>query len=152
MCKFRDLFKIKIKIGQNIDLVDNQRVTHLEDQRIFQGLVMSLRDRKDHGVFGSAGVKLRRAYKITHIFKHHKVKTLRAEFPQALSGHARIQVAHAAGMKLNDSCPGLRDLIGVNVGVYVRLHDADAHFLFELLDRPGQCGGLTASGRRHQVQ
>ena len=43
MGKFSDLFQIKVKIGQNVNLIDDQCVANLEDQRVFQGLVVPFR-------------------------------------------------------------------------------------------------------------
>ena len=113
---------------------------------------MSLRDRKDHGVFHRAGIKFRRANEIAHILQHNEIQVLRPDLPQALLGHSGIQVAHAAGMQLDGPYPGPGHGAGIHIAVNVRLHHTDAHFLPQPLHRPQQGGGLAAAGARHQVQ
>ena len=113
---------------------------------------MALGDGEDHGVLHRAGVKLRRTHQIAHILQHHQVQFLRTEGLQTLLGHVGVQVAHAAGVKLNGPDAGAVDGSGVYVGVDVRLHDAHAQLVFQRLDGPAKGGGFPGAGRGHEVQ
>lgn len=66
-------FKVKIKVGGYIDFVDKDRITDLEHERVLEGLIVTLRYGEDCHVFHCAGVKLRGANQITHIFQNHQV-------------------------------------------------------------------------------
>ena len=61
-------------------------------------------------------------------------------------------MAHAAGVKLNDLRSRGGDGTGIHIRVDVRLHDGDVHLFFQLLDKPRQGGGLTRTGRGHNVE
>ena len=45
--------------------------------------------------------KANKLYEIAHIFQNDQIKSMASQFPQALPGHIRIQMAHAAGVDLN---------------------------------------------------
>ena len=113
---------------------------------------MTLRYGEDCHVFHCAGVKLRGANQITHIFQNHQVGFTGIQTVQTLAGHSRIQVAHAAGVELDGLGAGGGDSDSIHIRVNVRLHNTDLQVLFQKLNQPGQGGGFAASGRRHQVQ
>ena len=86
---------------------------------------MSLRNREDHSVFYRAGVKFRRTHQIAYIFQDCEIQILGTQFPQSLSGHIRVQVAHSSGVELNGSDTGGADGLGIYGGIDIRLHNAD---------------------------
>ena len=150
--KLNDLVHVEIKIRQNVDLVDYKRIADLEYKRIFQRLVVSLRNGEDHGVFRGARVKLRRANEVADVFENDEVEIVRSHFRKSLTGHVCVEVAHAAGVQLDHLFNArMRDALGVNVGVYIRFHYADVHFIAELFDRARQGRCLAAAGRRHEI-
>ena len=55
-------------------------------------------------------------------------------------------------MKLDDPGAGAGDLGRIHIGVNIRLHDADAHFVPQGLNGTGKGGGFAAAGGGHQVQ
>ena len=113
---------------------------------------MPLGDGEDHRVLHSAGVKLRRADKIADVLEDREVDVLRAETLEALLGHARVEVAHAAGVELDDLRAGLFDRGGVHVGVDVGLHHADAKLVLQRGDGRLEGRGLAGAGGAHQIQ
>ena len=123
-----------------------------EHQRVLEGLVVPLRDGENHGVAGGAGVKFRRADQIAHVLQDSQIQIVGPQAVQTLPGHASIQVAHAAGMELDDPGPRARDGLGVHAGVDVRLHHADAEFVLQRGNGPLQRGGLPRAGGGHQVE
>ena len=144
--------QVEVEIGQHVDLVDEQHVADGEHQRVLEGLVVALGDGEDHGVFDRAGIELRGADEVADVFEDRKVDVLRAETDEALLRHARIEVAHAAGVQLDDLDSGLLDRGGIHVGVDVGLHDADAEFVLQRGDRRLQGGGFAGAGGAHQIQ
>ena len=152
MSVLHHLVHVKVEIRQHVDLVDNQRVAHCEDQGVLQGLVVALGHGKDHGVFHRAGVELRGAHQVAHILQHHQVQVIGAQLPQSLLGHPGVQVAHAAGVQLDGPDPGVGHGGGVHVGVDVRLHNAHAQLILQALHGPQQGGSLAAARRGHQIQ
>ena len=113
---------------------------------------MALWHGEDHGVLHRAGVKLRRTHQVPHIFQHHQVQIVRADLPQALFRHTRVQVAHPAGVQLDRPYPGAGNSGGIHVRVDVRLHHAHPQLVLQRLDGPQQRCGLAAAGGGHQVQ
>ena len=113
---------------------------------------MALGHREDHGVFYRPGVELRRAHKVAHVLQDYQVQIRRAQLTEALLRHARVQVAHAAGVELDAPHTDLRNGRRVHVRVDVRLHDADAQVLLQRLDGAQQGGGLPGPGGGHEVQ
>ena len=113
---------------------------------------MSLGHGEDHGVLHGAGVKFRRADQVADVFQDGEVHVVHAQALQALTRHARVQVAHAAGVELNDLGAGLLNGGGVHVGINVRLHDADAKLVLQRGDGLAQRGGLAGAGGAHQVE
>ena len=90
-----------IKYAQCITLIDKYNIADRKHERIFERLIIALRDRKDHRVLCTSRIKLCRAHKIADIFQYDQIQITRAKLPDALTGHIRIQMAHTAGMKLN---------------------------------------------------
>ena len=74
------------------------------------------------------------------------------ETVKPLLRHARVEVAHAAGVQLDDLCAGFFDGRGVNVGVDVGLHDADAELVLQRGDGGLEGRGLAAAGGGHEVE
>ena len=72
---------------------------------------------------------------------------------QALARHFRVQVAHAAGMKLDrGDAGGLLDFAGIHVGVDIGLHYCHAKPAFQQADGADEGGGFAAARRRHQIE
>ena len=113
---------------------------------------MTLGNGEDHRVLDGARVKLRRAYEVADIFEYRKVNVLGSESFKALLGHACVQVAHAAGVQLDDLRAGLGDRVRVNIGVYIRFHYADAHFVLQGRNSCLERGSLARAGGRHEVE
>ena len=113
---------------------------------------MSFRNGKDHGVLYCTGVEFRRADQIADVFQDHEIQRLGSEALKSLGSHACVQMAHAAGVKLDDFGTGLFDGGCINIGIDVGFHDADLEVVFQSRDGAFQGSGLTGSGRAHQVQ
>ena len=90
-------------IRQHVDIVDDERVAHGEDERVLERLVVPLRHGEDHRVFDRARVELRGADEVADVFEHDEVQVLRADLLEALLRHACIEVAHAA--RVEARCP-----------------------------------------------
>ena len=146
------LFKIEIKVGCYIDLIDQHHIADLEHERILQGFVMAFRNGEDRHVFDRTGVKFSGAHQIAHILQNHQIRIIALQTFQALTGHGRIQMAHTASMKLDGFCTGSGNGFGIHIGVNIRLHHADSQFILQKADQPGKCGRLAAAGRGHEVQ
>ena len=144
--------EIEIEVGRHVDFVHQQHIADGEHQRVLQGLVVALGNGEDHGVFHGAGVELGGADEVANVLQNGEIYVLGAEAFQTLLGHAGVQVAHAAGVELDDLHAAGGDGGGVHVGVDVRFHDADAHIVFQRLDGGHQSGGLAGAGGAHQVQ
>ena len=71
---------VEIKIRQNVDLVDYKRIADLEYERIFQRLVVSLRNGEDHGRFSRRPCQLRRANEVADVFENDEVEIVRSPF------------------------------------------------------------------------
>lgn len=94
------LFKVKIEIRHDVYLVDYHCITYRKHQRVFQRLIVSLRNGQYHRVLHGARIELGWANKIADIFKYRKVDIIRAKSGESLTRHVRIKMAHTAGMQL----------------------------------------------------
>ena len=112
---------------------------------------MALRDGENHQIQMCAGVEFRWTDQIAHIFQNDEIQPLQPELAKALAGHGRVEMAHAAGVELDDLCAGLLDSRGVNVGVNVGLHDADAELVLQRGNSRLQGRGLAGAGGGHEV-
>ena len=146
------LFEAEVEVRRNVDLVDEQHVADREHERVLQGLVVALRHGEDHCVFHGAGVKLRRADEVADIFEDGKVDVLRAEPLETLTRHARVEMAHTAGMQLDDLCAAGGDGRRIDVRVDVGLHDTDAQIVLQGVNGRHEGRGLAAAGRGHEVE
>lgn len=73
------LFKVKIEIRHDVYLVDYHCITYRKHQRVFQRLIVSLRNGQYHRVLHGARIELGWANKIADIFKYRKVDIIRAK-------------------------------------------------------------------------
>lgn len=94
------LFKVKIEIRHDVYLVDYHCITYRKHQRVFQRLIVSLRNGQYHRVLHGARIELGWTNKIADIFKYRKVDIIRAKSGESLTRHVRIKMAHTAGMQL----------------------------------------------------
>jgi len=113
---------------------------------------VALGNGENHGVFHGACVELGGADQVAHVFQYAQIQLLGAHSFKSLCGHARVQVAHAAGVELNDLGAGLFNGGGVHVGINIGLHDADIHLVLQRGDGGLKRGGLAASGGGHEIQ
>ena len=113
---------------------------------------MAFGNGEDHGVFHSAGVKLRRTHEVSDVLQDGKIHILDAEVPQPLPRHAGVQMAHAAGVELDDLDAGILDRSSIHVRIDVRLHHADTEIFLQRLDRAAQRCGLAGTGRAHEIE
>ena len=146
------LVEVEVEVRRNVDLVDEQHVADREHERVLQRLVVALRHGENHGVFHGAGVKLRRADEVADVLEDGEVDVLGAEALKALARHARVEVAHAAGVQLDNLRTAGGDGRGVDVGVDIGLHDADAQIVLQGVDGRHEGRGLAAAGRGHEVE
>ena len=112
---------------------------------------MALRDGEDHQIQMCAGVEFRRTDQISHIFQNDEIQPLRSKLEKALAGHGRVEMAHAAGVELNDTRAGARYGVGVHVGVNVGLHHAYAERFLQQRDQTRQRRRFPGAGRGHEV-
>ena len=145
------LFHVKVKVGQHVNLVDDKRVADCEDKRILEGLVVAFRDGENHYILHRACVKLCRADKVAHVFKYSKVNIPGSKLIEALLGHARIQMAHTAGVELDALYAGGGYLLRVHGGVNVCLHDADTELILQPCNGAHEGGGLAGTGGGHEI-
>ena len=99
-----------------------------------------------------SGVKLRGTHQIAHIFQKNNVRLYLSKLVKTLGGHSRIQVAHAAGVKLDGGAAcllGHPD--GIYVGVDVRLHHRYPVLFLQAADEGNQGGGFPRPGGGHNV-
>lgn len=94
------LFKVKIEIRHDVYLVDYHCITYRKHQRVFQRLIVSLRNGQYHRVLHGARIELGWTNKIADIFKYRKVDIIRTKSGESLTRHVRIKMAHTAGMQL----------------------------------------------------
>ncbi len=146
-----DLVQIEIKIRQDVDLIDDHRAAGLEDERVFERLVVPLRDGEDHQVQMRAGVKFRRTDKIANVLQNDQVEPRRVQLLQPLTGHPGVEMAHAARVQLDDLRAGARDGVRVDVGVDIRLHHAHAQLPLQQRQQTQKRRRLAGAGRGHQV-
>ena len=90
--KLHDLVHVEIEVGQDVDLVDYQRVADLKYQRVFKGLVVPFGDGEYHGVLRRARVELRRADEVADVFQHDEVEVVSAHLVESLMGHVRVDI------------------------------------------------------------
>ena len=149
--ELRDLVQVKIKIRKHVRLVDDHCAAALEDERVFERLVVSLGDGQDHQIQMRAGVKFCRTDKIADILQNDEIQPLRSKLPQTLAGHGGVEMAHAARVQLNDLRAGARDGVRVDVGVDIRLHHAHAQRLLQQRQQAQQRRRFSGAGRGHQI-
>lgn len=102
---FNYFFHIKIEIWQDIDLIDQQDITHRKNQWILEGLIMAFRHRENHRILYGSRIKFRRAHQIPNIFQYRQIQIVCSQFLQPLFRHSCIQMAHTAGVKLDRTTP-----------------------------------------------
>ena len=149
---FPAFFQVKVEIWQDIYFIHKDHITHLEHKRIFQRLVMSFRDRKNHSIFYSSCIKLRRTYKIPYIFKNHQIQTVCSQLVNSIFCHFRIQMAHSACVKLNHFCAAGCNRMSVYIWIYIRLHNAYFHVIFHHFYCIAKSSCFPCPRARHQVQ
>ena len=71
-------------------------ITYRKHQRVFQRLIVSLRNGQYHRVLHGARIELGWTNKIADIFKYRKVDIIRAKSGESLTRHVRIKMAHGA--------------------------------------------------------
>ena len=114
---------------------------------------MAFRDREDHGVAGTSGVKFCRAHKVSYVLQDHKVYVLHGHVVKALARHLSVQVAHASSVELDGrDAGGFLDLDGVHIRVNIGLHHRNANLVLDAVYGLDKGGGFAAAGRRHQIE
>ena len=146
------LFKVKIEIRHDVYLVDYHCITYRKHQRVFQRLIVSLRNGQYHRVLHGARIELGWTNKIADIFKYRKVDIIRAKSGESLTRHVRIKMAHTAGMQLYHLRAGAFDGARVDIGVDIRLHYADPKLILQPRYDRHKRSRLAGAGRRHQIQ
>ena len=145
--------EVKVKVRQNINLVEKDDVGLLEHEGILEGLVVALGNREDDGILGGAGVKLGGAHEVANVLKEYQVKSRGVERIDARARHAGVQVAHAARVKLYCACSRLGDdVVGVNGAVDIGLHNANAIGVLKKIDKTSERGCLARARRAHDVE
>ena len=146
-------FDVEIEVGDHVHLVDDDEVADGEHEGVFEGFVVAFGHGENHGVAGCAGVELGGTDQVADVFEDNEIDLVKVEVVETLSGHLRIEVAHAAGMQLDGVHAGfLLDLAGIYVAVDVGLHHGHANFVLYPVNQLDKGAGLATAGRRHQVE
>ena len=144
-------FKVEIEVRCGICFGDYKHIAFGKHQRIFQGFVISFRHRQDHHVFRGSGIVFRRADQIADILEEDKLRSFLPHLFQTFSGHARIHMAHSAGVNLDRSGAQGFDALGIHGAFDIRFHHRDADLCGKILNRTGQKCRLARARGRHQV-
>ena len=135
---------IEGKIRPCVCFVDQNRLCHLEHQRVLQRLIISLRNREDFNIQGRSYVLFCRAHEISDILKKKEIKffllsrlvCLRLQDAvQCLPCHLRRHRTLTAGVYLNGANSGSGHFLCIHRRINVCLHHADS---VSILQHPGR--------------
>ena len=147
-----ELLHIEIGIGSQIDLVDEDQIGGLEQQRILQGLVVALGDGGHADADMLAQPEFCGADQIADVVDDDGLHAGQVQLRNGLLDHVGLQVAGTLGVQLDGPDAQGGHALGVLGGVEVALDDrhgaaVDAAVGQDLL----QEGGLAAAGGSQQI-
>mgnify|MGYP000982116481 CR=1 FL=1 len=122
---------VKIRVGDEVDLVEDGQRRLLKDQGILHRLVVPLRHGKHHRLSVLPQGKFRRADKIAHVLDDEEIQPRSRERRQCLFHHRRVQMTAAAGIDLNHRHAVAGDAVSVLRGEEIPLDDRHLHLVLE---------------------
>ena len=127
-------FKIKVYVGNKIDLVDEDEPGRGEHVRVLERLVLTLghRDHDDFAVLTE--IEERRAHQIADVFDEQQGFRLRIQGVKCAVNHVGVEVAAGAGVDLHRAGARRPNSLGVEQCLLITLDDGDRAVASELSD------------------